>query len=183
MVFAEKVPAGWSAPLVGAGYWGASRTLLERASASGGCVLAAGFVPTSRIPPHTDPRSELNSLTGSVKSPGEVLGKPAAHAWQGDLRKVQQSHPESISSVQRDFRFALTHSHRPSQAKAFSATLAGVTRAHAPCSINFWMSFDLAPTRYDFASGEAELSVRFTTLASIFFDTVNINQRLLTAAL
>ena len=46
--------------------------------------------------------------------------------------------------------------HSPSQAKAFSATLACATRAHAPCSIRFWMSFDLAPTRYDFGLREAE---------------------------
>ena len=43
------------------------------------------------------------------------------------------------------------------------------------------MSFDLAPTRYDFATGVAELSVRFATLASIFFEFVNTNQRMLTS--
>ena len=74
-----------ASPLVGAGYWGASRTLFERASASGGCVLAAGLGPTGRIPSQADPRCELNDfLAGSVESPGEVLGKLAAHAWQGD---------------------------------------------------------------------------------------------------
>src|SRR6478609_1208023 len=65
---------------------GASRTLFERASASGGCVLAAGLGPTGRIPSQADPRCELNDfLAGSVESPGEVLGKLAAHASQGDL--------------------------------------------------------------------------------------------------
>jgi hypothetical protein len=41
---------------------------------------------------------------------------------------------------------------------------------------------DLAPTRHNFAPGKAELSVRFATLASIFFEIVNINQRLVTQA-
>ena len=87
MAFCGKVPAGWRSPLVGAGVTGgASRTLFERASASGGCVLAAGLGPTGRIPSQADPRCELNDfLAGSVESPGEVLGKLAAHAWQGDL--------------------------------------------------------------------------------------------------
>ena len=46
------------------------------------CVLAAGLGPTGRIPSQADPRCELNDfLAGSVESPGEVLGKLAAHAW------------------------------------------------------------------------------------------------------
>jgi hypothetical protein len=46
-----------------------------------------------------------------------------------------------------------------SQAKAFPATLARVTRARAPCSIRFWMSLDPAPTLLCVRKGRAVGSV------------------------
>jgi hypothetical protein len=67
-----------------------------------------------------------------------------------------------------DFIWLSVTQHFLSQTKAFLATLACVTRAHALCSTRFWMSPNTAPTRYDSVLPEAGKSVRFATLARFF---------------
>jgi hypothetical protein len=57
----RKAPAGWNAPLVGAGTWGASRTLLIEHGAVGR-ARSAGLVPTGRIPPQTNLDVKLSAL-------------------------------------------------------------------------------------------------------------------------
>ncbi|WP_316398302.1 hypothetical protein [Bradyrhizobium sp. 33ap4] len=67
----------------------------------------------------------------------------------------------------------------PSQVKAFSATLARVTGADAPCSIQIvGVNFDLVPKLL--WGTKMTLSVRFATLARNFFEIVNSDQRMFT---
>jgi hypothetical protein len=69
IILCRKVPAGWSAPLVGAGYFGGHRapSLIEHRAV--GLMLVTGLIPAGRIPPQTNlGRRAQTLLVGSMKT-------------------------------------------------------------------------------------------------------------------
>jgi len=89
----RKVPAGWSAPLVGAGYFGGHRapSLIEHRAV--GLMLVTGLIPTGRISSNEPWTWSATLEVGSVKTFGE--------ASSGRLT--------CFRGVQRDFQFAFIH--------------------------------------------------------------------------
>jgi hypothetical protein len=70
----RKAPAGWNAPLVGAGYLGGIAHFVDRAWGSGGRARSAGLVPTGRIPQsNLDVKLSALFLAALVENLGEVL--------------------------------------------------------------------------------------------------------------
>ena len=93
VISCKKVPAGWRPPDVGAGTWGASRTLSDRASGSGAHARNRAY--SYRPDPSSNEPWTLSAafLAGSMKNVAEML--------PDRLTRIRR--------VQRDFHFAFTH--------------------------------------------------------------------------
>ena len=157
----RKVPAGWSAPLVGAGVLGGHRApcLIEHRAVGAACSLLGLFQPAGSLLKRT-----LDVIERSF--PSRLGEEPCVEAlildvWTSDRHSV---------AVQRDFHFAFTHGHITLLKRKHSPRRSPASRELAlRVRSDFWMSLDPAPTRLTLRQEKPELSVRFATLAQNFF--------------
>jgi len=115
-------------------------------------MLVTGLIPTGRIP-----------LKRTLDVERSFPGRRGEEPWWS---VSWSAHRLPSRSAWLSLRIHSRHD-SPSQARAFPATLASATGTRAPCSIGF--GWALIQSRRYSGLRNAGLSVRFATLAKIFF--------------